>query len=417
MSELPANAREDVRMKGFATRSPVARVLDWIDQHLHVLPGERAAVAECGGRVLASSVTSSVDVPGFDRAMMDGLALRSADIATATVDHGVRLRVLGDVLPGAPFAGTVGPGEAVRIMTGAPLPAGADAVLPAEHARIETTEAWACQPVAAGKHVGRRGEDIARGQVVLPSLRHLRPQDLGLLSSIGAAQVSVVRRPRVNLWITGNELLPADAVAGPHSIMDANGPMLAALVQRDGGIVRTRRLLPDDPDRLLAALREEADLAIVSGGSSVGLEDYGPGLLARHGELLFHGVALRPSGPTGVGRLEGRVIFLLPGNPVACLCAYDFFAGRALRRLAGLSPEWPYRQRAFPLAQDLPSVPGRVDYARVRLRDGRVEPLAVSGASRLTSTTEADGFVIIPAEVPGYRTGDSVDVLLYDGPA
>lgn len=414
MSEASANDRRDVRMKGFAGRTPVTEVVDWIDQHLHALPAESAALQECAGRVLAGSVTSAIDVPGFDRAMMDGLALRAADIAAATADHEVRLRVLGDVLPGAPFPGTVEQGEAVRIMTGAPLPAGTDAVLPAELARIEATDAWARQPVPVGKHVGRRGEDIAQGSCLLNTGRRLRPQDLGLLSSIGVARVPVVRKPRVNLWITGNELVAAGDAHGPYSVMDANGPMLETLVQRDGGFVRARRLLRDDPELLLAALREEADLVIVSGGSSVGLEDHGPSLLARHGQLRFHGIALRPSGPTGLGSLEGRSVFLLPGNPVASLCAYDFFAGRAIRRLAGLGTDWPYPRVTLPLAHDLPSIPGRVDYARVRLREGQVEPIAISGASRLRSTTDADGFVIIPAEIDGYRAGHSVGVLLYD---
>jgi molybdopterin molybdotransferase len=155
-------------------------------------------------------------------------------------------------------------------------------------------------------------------------------------------------------------------------------------------------------------------VVLVSGGSSVGQEDFAPGLLAEHGELAFHGLAMRPSSPTGMGRLDGRVVFLLPGNPVSCLCAYDFFAGRAIRLLGGRDAAWPYRSVRLPLARKLVSQVGRVDYARVRLANGLVEPLAISGASILSSTTIADGFVVVPADSEGYPAGAEVEVLLYE---
>jgi molybdopterin molybdotransferase len=175
--------------------------------------------------------------------------------------------------------------------------------------------------------------------------------------------------------------------------------------------------VPDDPEALLAAIRAAADVVLVSGGSSVGQEDHAPSLLVRHGQLPIHGIAMRPSSPTGMGLLDRRLVFLLPGNPVSCLTAYDFFAGRAIRLLGGRSSAWPYRRITAPLARKIVSAIGRLDYLRVRLVDGRVEPLAIGGASILSSTTRADGFVLVPDDSEGYPPGTEVEVFLYDATA
>jgi molybdopterin molybdotransferase len=217
----------------------------------------------------------------------------------------------------------------------------------------------------------------------------------------------------VRLVITGNELLPAGSGPQGHCIVDANGPMLAALVERDGGVADFPALVPDEPEAILASLYADADVVVVSGGSSVGVEDLAPTLLASHGELAVHGIAMRPSSPTGFGRLEHRLVFLLPGNPVSCLCAYDFFAGRAIRALGGQPKAWPYPSIRATLERKISSPIGRLDYARVRLVDGHVEPIAVGGASILSSTTRADGFVIVPADSEGFAPGSEVDVWLY----
>jgi molybdopterin molybdotransferase len=241
----------------------------------------------------------------------------------------------------------------------------------------------------------------------------LRPQDLGVLSSVGVGEVRVFSRPRVRLVVTGNELLPAGSPPHGHRIADANGPMLAALVERDGGLVDFPGLVPDEHDAILDALQAEADVIVVSGGSSVGIEDLAPTILARHGDLAIHGIAMRPSSPTGLGRIGHRLVFLLPGNPVSCLCAYDFFAGRAIRALGGRTRAWPYHSIRARLARKISSPIGRLDYARVRLVDGAVEPLAVGGASVLSSTTRADGFVIVPDDSEGFAPDTDVEVWLY----
>jgi molybdopterin molybdotransferase len=413
-------------MLGFSRRHTVAAALAWLDAQILPLGDEAVPLRLAAGRVLAAAVSSSVDVPGFDRATMDGYAVVADSTEGASAYNRVPLTVIGDSLPAAPFSGSVMRGQAVRIMTGAPMPGGADAVLPAEWVDAEPDAAHArslsaLTSVSPGKHVGRRGEDVVRGTTVLERGRVLRPQDLGVLSSIGAGQPRVFRRPRVRLAITGNELLPSGSPPSGFRIADANGPMLAALVERDGGVVDFSSLIPDDPGAILDALRADADIVIVSGGSSVGIEDVAPALVARHGELAIHGIAMRPSSPTGLGRLGPRLVFLLPGNPVSSLCAYDFFAGRAIRGLGGRDRAWPYRSIRGRLARKISSPIGRLDYARVRLLDagrGRsepaaIEPLAIAGASLLSSTTRADGFVIVGDDSEGYAAGAEVDVWLY----
>jgi len=422
----------DVRMRGFARRSTVEAALAWVDGHSPRLPAERVSVWEAPGRVLASDVVSRVDVPQFARSMMDGYAVLATDTLGATSYHRLPLAVVGQSLPGKSFEGIVGKGQAICIMTGAPLPAGADAVLPAERCEIEGSTLLVIDEVPPGKNIGCRGEDVRAGTKVLPAGRVLRPQDVGLLSSIGCAEVEIVGRPRVRIVITGNELLPAGSRResdSPARIVDANGPMLAALVARDGGVPLLDHadreadasrspplnyLVPDDPASILAAMQQSGDIVLVSGGSSVGQEDHAPLLLAQHGELAIHGIAMRPSSPTGMGMLNGKLVFLLPGNPVSCLCGYDFFAGRAIRRLGGRSADWPYTAVRLPLARKLVSQVGRVDYARVRIVNGQVEPISISGASILTSTTQADGFVIVAADSEGFAAGTNVDVFLYD---
>jgi molybdopterin molybdotransferase len=208
-------------------------------------------------------------------------------------------------------------------------------------------------------------------------------------------------------------LLPSGSVAHDYRIIDANGPMLAALVERDGGLVDFPGLVRDDPEAILTALQADADVIIVSGGSSVGIEDLTPTILAQHGDLAIHGIAMRPSSPTGLGRLGHRLVFLLPGNPVSCLCAYDFFAGRAIRALGGRPRAWPYRAIHAILTRKISSPIGRLDYARVHMVGGAVEPLGVSGASVLSSTTRADGFVIVPDDSEGFAAGTEVEVWLY----
>jgi len=407
----------DVRMRGFAERADVAEVDAFLGEQAQALSSEEVALLDCTGRVLAEDVQSGFDVPGFPRSAMDGYALRGEESFGASEYAPIPFELIGTALPGAAFEGRVEPGQAVRIMTGAPIPPGADAVVMAEVCsepeggdRVEVSEA-----VPPQKNVGAAGEDIRKGDAVLAAGRRIRPQDAGLLASIGRPRVACVARPRVRLVVTGNELLPAGSAPDGVCIVDSNSVMLRGLVARDGGALLPFEILPDDPSQIRAAMADpEADVVLVSGGSSVGQEDHAPRLLAELGSLDFHGISMRPSSPTGLGRIESRFVFLLPGNPVSCLAAYEFFAGPTLRALGGRTRAWPHRRIRLPLARKIASSIGRTDYVRVSIEEGRALPLATSGASILSSTVRASGAVIVPRGHEGMAEGEEVEILLYD---
>jgi molybdopterin molybdotransferase len=405
----------DVRMKGFAERADVEVVQDFLHRQARPLAPEAVDLLSCVGRVLADDVCAEVDVPGFARSAMDGYAVCGEDTFGASGYDPIALSVLGEALPGKPFAGRVERGSAIRVMTGAPIPAGADAVVMAEVCEEREGVVEVSEAVAPHKNIGAIGEDIRVGDLVLRSGRRLRPQDAGLLASIGVRAPECVRRPRVQLVITGDELLPAGSrPEGPH-IVDSNSVVVRSLVARDGGELLPFEILPDRPEIISEALcGEDADVVIVTGGSSVGTEDHAPRLVAELGSLDFHGISMRPSSPTGVGRIDDRLVFLLPGNPVSCMCAYEFFAGPSLRALGGRSREWPHRRMRLPLARKISSAVGRTDYVRVAVESEKVIPIATSGASILSSTVRADGCVIVPRELEGIAEGGEVEVLFYD---
>ena len=407
---------DDVRTRGFRTRTDVESVTRLIDERVRALSHEPVPILEAGDRVLARDATAMVDVPGFRRAAMDGYAVVADETFGATPTDPRPLRVVGESMPGRAADVEVGPGVCVRIMTGAPVPDGADAVVPFEQTERAEETVRVTAAVTPGRNIGDIGEDISHGTIVLRAGRRLRPQDVGVLASLGFAHVSVVRQPRVALVMTGDELLPPGAMPTGHAIVDSNTPMLLGLVRRDGGTLRTGPIVKDDRAALTDALRaavEDADAVLLSGGSSVGVEDHGPGLVRELGELPVHGIAMRPSSPAGVGFISGKPVFLLPGNPVSCLCAYDFFAGRAVRRLAGRHPGWPHVVVRMPLQRKIASAIGRTDYVRVRIEKDRVIPLAIRGAAILSSTTRAHGFVIVDKDAEGHGEGAPVSVYLY----
>jgi len=408
----------DVRMRGFAERADVEEVETFLRSRAKALEAEDVDLLACVGRVLAEDIRAEVDVPGFPRAAMDGYAVRGEETFGASNYDPIAFDIAGETFPGAPFDARLEAGQAVRIMTGAQVPEGADAVVMAEvcterDGRVEITDAAAPQ-----KNVGAVGEDIRRGEVILRAGRRLRPQDAGLLASIGVAEIPSIRRPRVQLVVTGDELLPAGSRPEGARIVDSNSVVLRALVARDGAVALPFEILPDRPERIREALSEaDAEVVLVSGGSSVGAEDHAPRLVAEIGSLDFHGVSMRPSSPAGVGRIGESFVFLLPGNPVSCLCAYEFFAGPTLRALGGLPRRWPHPRVRLPLERKISSAVGRTDYVRVAIAEGRVVPIATSGASILSSTVRAAGAVIVPRELEGMPAGADVEVLLYDADA
>ena len=412
---LKQHETTDIRMKGFQKRISVEAFYRIIDSHASVNPLEWVGAVESYDRILGQSLASPADVPHFNRSAMDGYALKGEETFGAGRYNPIPFSVKGCVTPGQTFAGEVHPREAVQIMTGAPVPLGADAVLMAEYTEPLGNQVNALAAVAPGKNIGLQGEDIQKGEILFPQGRKIRPQDAAVMASVGIQEVPVIQKPTVDLLITGDELLQPGALPHGVQIVDSNSVILRHCVQRDGGIVQSIQHLPDQRTVIQEALlQSRADVVCVSGGTAVGIEDFVPALVQEFGTLLVHGIAMRPASPSGFGILNQRLIFLLPGNPVSCLSAYDFFVARALRILGGRPPHWPYTKTHLPLATNVSSAAGRVDYVRVFIQEKQAFLIATSGASILSSTTKAGGFLVIDEASEGHAEGELVTVWLYD---
>jgi len=364
------------------------------------LAAEEVAVEVSVGRVLAAPLAAAADHPPAARAGTDGYAVRSADVAGATAYDPVPLRVQDP-------AARLGASAAALVRAGAALPSGADAVLGFDAAQPSGGTVEAVAPVAPGAGVDRAGQQVRAAAPLAAAGRVVAPRDAALLASLGFSRVGVVARPRVRIVVAG----PKDAGAA-----DAHGPMLRALVARDGGHVDGLAI----GDALGAALARAVGapappaLVIVTGRTGAGPDDVAAPALAGIGEVALHGIALRPGGSAGLGRAGGVPVALLPGDPLACLVAYELLAGRLVRRLAGLGADLPHPTRELEISRKLVSAVGFVEVSQVRLVDGQVEPLGVAEFGGLAAAARADGFVVVPAALEGYAPGARVTVHLYE---
>lgn len=384
---------------------------------------EKLALRSALGRVLAEDVKSAIDVPAHDNSAMDGYALRGADL---TGDGPTRLRIAGTALAGPGSGVQVPPGQCLRIMTGAVLPPGLDTVVPQEFVQVDDGHCivprGAVQP---GDNRRLRGEDLRRGESALLRGRLLRPADLGLLASLGQAEVAVWRRLRVAFFSTGDELRSIGEPLEAGCVYDSNRYTLYAMLQRLGVEVLDLGTVPDAPDRLEAAFRqaaESADAIITSGGVSVGDADFTRQLMARLGEVAFWRIAMRPGRPMAFGRIAsgGRqaVLFGLPGNPVAVMVTFYALVRDALLAMGGAegSPAMPMlRARAL---SPIRKKPGRTEYQRGIVTAGpdgwQVEITGSQGSGILRSMSQANGLVVLPHDRGNVAAGDDVDILPFD---
>lgn len=374
---------------------------------------ERVALDEAAGRVVATPAIASRDVPPFDRAAMDGYAVVAADLAGASDEMPVPLPLVGAIYTGDAPAARVAPGTVMEIATGAPLPAGADAVVMVEDTRREDDRVWFHRRPTPGQHIARRGSDLRAGEAALAAGDALTPARLGALAAVGLAAIDVYRRPVVAIASTGNELVDAGEPARPGQIYDINRHTLKALVEQHGGVARLHRSAADDLDLLRQAVdaMRDADLVVLSGGSSVGERDLVVDLVHERGAVVFHGIAVKPGKPTLLATLGRQLLLGMPGNPTSCLSNGYILLVPLLRRLARLPPWRPERVRA-PLATTIVSRAGRHQFYSVRLEDGRVYP-AFKGSGEITSLSRADGYIEIPADADGVEEGREVVVTLF----
>jgi molybdenum cofactor synthesis domain-containing protein len=395
---------------------PVESALACVLAETPVLPAEDVLLAECAGRVLAEDVFSDLDLPPFDRAAMDGFALRAGDTAAAPV----LLRVVGEVRAGQVLARDVGPGEAVRIMTGAPVPGGADAVQQVEKTRAPAAhQVEVLAPVAPGANVATRGCEVRSGQRVLAAGAAVDPAVLAVLATAGRTSVRVGRRPRVALVVTGDELVEPGARPVGGQVRNSNGWAIAAQATAAGAVVRDLGMVGDDLARLAETLRrglEEAEVLVCSGGVSEGAYDLVEPALDRLGvQRLFTKVAIKPGAPLVFGRRGDRLVFGLPGNPVSAQVTFDLFVRAALRRMQGaLDVERPRVEVV--LTGPVRNRSGRKAFspAVVRFEGGRLlaEPVRSAGSADVVAHARADVLVVLEADQPEAGTGERVLALV-----
>jgi len=375
---------------------------------------ERAKLAQAAGRVAAADVRSDVFVPPFSRSAMDGYALMAADTASAGADRPARLRILERVYTGNVPTTAVTPGACVEIATGAPLPDGADAVVMVEETTIAgdgTVEIRA--RAAAGQNIGRKGADISPGDVVVRAGDFLNPSRLGAVAAVGCAELAVFARPRVAILSTGNEIIEPGGPLASGQIYDVNRFTLSAVVAAHGGIAVPQRPAADTLDALIDALEAcgDADMMIFSGGSSVGERDLIVDLVAARGEMIFHGIAVKPGKPTLFARVNGVPFFGMPGNPTSCLSNAYILLVPFLRALARL-PLYAPRTVQARLGRRIVSPAGRHQFYTVQLRDGAAFP-AFKGSGEITSLSQADGYIEIPSDQSTVEEGTAVIVTLF----
>jgi molybdopterin molybdotransferase len=374
---------------------------------------ERISLSDASGRVLAMSVQSPIDVPPFDRAAMDGYAVIAADTFGASRDNAKPLRLIHTSYSGDAAGRPIRTGECVEIATGAPLPEGADAVVMVEETDKTGESVGIFAPVYPGQHVGKRAADIAKGQSVVNSETVLNPGKLGALAAIGTTMIDVYSRPRVAILSTGNEIIEPGQPLGPGQIYNINRFTLASIIEQHGGTVTVGDTVPDTLPDLVAAIRRHAsvELIIFSGGSSVGERDLMLDALQQTGEVIFHGVAVKPGKPTLLGKVGATPVLGMPGNPTSCLSNAYLLVIPMLRRMARLPPH-EARTMKVPLARRIVSTTGRHQFYTVRVIDGAAVP-AFKGSGDITSMAHADGYFEIPAKTDIVEAGEMVDVTLF----
>jgi molybdopterin molybdotransferase len=417
----------DRRSAGFKDRTRVAdarrRLLDAATPHERT---ERLSLVPADGRALAESVTSPRAVPDYDRAAMDGWAVRARDTFGAS-DRSPGILRVADAEPHSVPETPVDPETAVRVHTGSKLPEGADAVVMIEHAEHVGDDLEVFDAVTDGENVAPVGEDVADGQELFEPGHRLRPSDLGLLKSVGVDRVTTYERPTVGVIPTGEELVQDDPE--PGEVIETNGLTVSRLVERWGGVPTYRNVVTDDESALRAAIQRDLtkDIVVTTGGSSVGARDLLPEVVDDLGEVLVHGVALKPGHPVALGVVEDTPIVMLPGYPVAAIVnAVQFL--RPVLKYVGHLPDDPPPTTEAELDRKIPSEPGVRTFARVTVDDDGREhesengddedasslstatPTRASGSGVLSSVALADGWVVVPEGREGFDVGETVTV-------
>lgn len=395
---------------------PVAEHLDRILATVQPLAPYRQPLLECLGLPAAEDVRAPMPLPGFDNSAMDGYAVSFRDVADARADRPIHLPVLGTIGAGPAAPGEVAPGTALKIMTGAPVPAGCTAVVPYEWTDRGSQEVLISRAPLEGQHIRRAGEDVQAGETLLSAGTIVTPRHVGLLAAVGQARLTVRPRPRVVVISTGSELREPGHELEPGTLYDSNSFMLAAAARAAGALAFRVGLVADDEERFTAALSDQlsrADVVVTSGGVSQGDFDIVKSALAKLGTVWFGDVAMQPGKPQGFGTLGDAYVFNLPGNPVSAYISFQAFVLPALRRLQGRTrverPLVPARA-----THPITSAPGKQQFVRATYDAGLATPVGGHGSHLLGDLAAANALLVVPPEVHQVEPGDTVHVMLLD---
>jgi molybdopterin molybdotransferase len=374
---------------------------------------ERIRIVDANGRVAAADVASTRDVPPFSRAGMDGYAVRAEDTFGASRYEPKTLRVIEKVYTGQVPAKTIEAGTAIEIATGAPMPAGGDAVVMVEETENTGDQVRVLTPVYPRQNVGRQGADIVVGQTVITMGQVLNPSRIGALAALGVSEVDVYTRPAVAILSTGNEIADPGTELKPGQIYDINKFTLSTIIAEHGGVPLPFATAQDTIEALEAAIDAvgSADVLVFSGGSSVGERDLILDVIGRKGEIVFHGIAVKPGKPTVFGTINGKPMFGMPGYPTSCLSNAYMLLVPALRAMARLKPHH-MATVTLPVGQRIVSTTGRHQFYTVRIVDGQAMP-AFKASGDITSMSQADGYIEIPAQTDIVEKGQVVEVKLF----
>ncbi len=403
------------KMRPFKETIPLDRARALIDEAIRPVERvEHVALEAANGRVLARDVVSSADVPPFTRAAMDGYAVRAADTSGASRQQPKTLTWIEKVFTGQMPSRTVGAGECTEIATGAPMPPGADAVVMVEETDADDSgKVRIFAAVEPRQNTGRQGADIQRGQTVLRAGEELNASRVGAIAAVGLRSVDVYARPRVAILSTGNEIVEPGKPLEPGHIYDINRFTLSAAVAEHGGIPVPHRAAADTIADISRAVDDclQEDVLVFSGGSSVGERDLILDVLGERGEIIFHGISVKPGKPTAFGLIDGKPFFGMPGYPSSCLSNAYILLGPALRRIARLPPRM-VKKISVPLAQRIVSPVRRHQFYTVRIVDGAAVP-AFKASGDITSMSQADGYIEIPIDTDVIEQDALVEVTLF----
>ncbi len=412
---------ERLKKIGFSKLTSLEDAIKKLDSHIKFTSFEEIQTSTALNRILAEDIVSNVDIPPFNRAAMDGYALKATDTFDASLKNPKKVKLVGKVGVGSSSDLEMDEGEAIRISTGAAIPKGADTVIKIEDTDIKEDTITLFTSLVPGKNISKKGEDILKGKKILDKGIQLKPEHIAILSSSGLTKIKVRGRPKVSVYATGDELIELGNPLEPNKIYNSNTPMISNLVKMYGGTVIRESTLKDDKEKIKEFLLnsvKDSDIVVFTGGTSVGSKDLLPEIVQESATILIHGVAMRPGSPILIGYKDKTVIFCLPGTPVAAYIGFLKFVGITIRKMLGCLKIDPRTEIFATLKKDVPvSSMGYIHHLRVKIEKIKNEyiafPIKLKGSGVLSSLTKSDGIVEIPPYQEGLKEGVKVLVKLF----